>query len=244
MPKLDLNMRKDKYIQVQNANHVYGNVFLKDDSPSYQPYLGGWFSGVILGNLSGQVKPYYYCNTPAVDPVNLIIYTDDWPQEKNPFTQMNLLNREEEQLRELISMFRTTLSIQYRENLANRLNVLFHEAKEENPSNIGIAIGSLRCFYNFLKLNIDLTCPTISLTPENNIYATWRESINHLLSVHFLPNGDTRFVIFKPNARHPEKKIRISGTATFDILMETVEPHGVKDWISLWKATTYQTKTI
>ena len=68
--------------------------------------------------------------------------------------------------------------------------------------------------------------------PEDNIYASWRSEQNRLFSVHFLPNGDTRFVIFKPNERHPDKQMRISGTATTDILMETVTPYGVWDWIS------------
>ncbi len=32
--------------------------------------------------------------------------------------------------------------------------------------------------------------------------------------------------------RHPERQIRISGTATTDILMETVPPDGLWDWIA------------
>jgi len=53
-----------------------------------------------------------------------------------------------------------------------------------------------------------------------------------VFSVHFLSNRDVRFVIFKPNNRHPEKQIRISGTATADTLMETVTPNGLVDWIA------------
>jgi hypothetical protein len=143
-----------------------------------------------------------------------------------------LLDSEEEQLQELILRLKTSLSIPYRESVANSLVTLFRDAKEEDPTSLGIAVGSLRYFYSFLQSNTKLKCPTISLTPEYNIYSTWRGEMNRVFSVHFLPNGDARFVIFKPNDRHPERKIRISGTATTDVLMETVAPHGVLDWIS------------
>lgn len=238
IPKLDISERNDDCIQVRNASHVYGNECLQEIPLKVHTDHRGWFPIEFMGDLfqGYQSEHWYqgiYSSTTAVNPVNSIINREDWPEEKTPFTQMNLLNREEKQLRELIFRLRTTLSIPYRESLANRLNTLFHDSKEEDPSSIGITIGSLRCFYNFIKLNIDLTCPTITLTPETNIYATWREKINHLTSVHFLPNGETRFVIFKPNTRHPEKTVRIYGTTTFDNLMETLEPYGVKDWIAL-----------
>ncbi len=124
------------------------------------------------------------------------------------------------------------MSIPYHDNLANRLITLFNDSKEEDPTSPGISDRSLFNFYNFLCLHDNLNCPTISLTPDYNIYASWRIERNRVFSVHFLPNGDARFVIFKPNDRHPERQIRISGTTTADILMETVGPYGVRDWIT------------
>ena len=109
---------------------------------------------------------------------------------------------------------------------------MFKDAKEEDPDSLGIAAGSLRNFYYFLHLHTNLKRPAISLTPDYNIYASWRGERNRVFSVHFLPNGDVRFVIFKPNDRHPGRQIRLSGIATSDILMETVAPDGVSDWIS------------
>jgi len=131
----------------------------------------------------------------------------------------------------LIFRIRTSLSIHYREKLADRLTMLFDDAKEEDFASVGIAGGSLQKFYDFLLLYPSLKCPTISLTPENNIYASWRAGQNRVFSVHFLPDGDTRFVMFKPNDLHPERQVRISGTATADILMATVTPYDVGDWI-------------
>jgi hypothetical protein len=116
--------------------------------------------------------------------------------------------------------------------LANKLLTLFNDAKEDDPASLGIAVGSFRNFYNFFQLHTNLKCPTISLTPDYNIYASWRSDQKRVFSVHFLPNGDVHFVMFKPNNRHPERQIRISGTATTDILMETVAPYAVQDWIS------------
>ena len=108
---------------------------------------------------------------------------------------------------------------------------MFNDAKEEDPASLGIAAGSLRSFYNFLRLHHDLKYPNISLTPDYNIYASWKNGQKRVFSVHFLPNGDVRFVIFKPNNRHTERQIRISGIITSDILMETVLSHRVSDWI-------------
>ena len=79
----------------------------------------------------------------------------------------------------------------------------------------------------------DLKYPNISLTPDDNIYTSWSDEQNKLFSVLFLPNReDARFVIFKPNNRHPKRQIRISGTVTTDILIETVESYNILDWIS------------
>ncbi|MCP5002895.1 MAG: hypothetical protein GY941_02945 [Planctomycetes bacterium] len=156
-----------------------------------------------------------------------------WPEKKDPFTQADLLDNEEDQTQDLIFRIRTSTSILYREILANRLLTLFNDAKEEDPASFGIAVDSLRNFYNFLHLHTNLKYPSISLTPDDNIYASWRDEQNKVFSVLFLPNGeDARFVIFKPNNRHPKRQIRISGTATTDILIETVEPYKVLDWIS------------
>jgi hypothetical protein len=146
-----------------------------------------------------------------------------------PFTQVDLLNYEKDQIQELIFRVRTSPSISCKE-LADRLLALFNDAEKEEAN---IATDSLRDFYSFFRLNSNLKCPTVSLTPEYNIYASWKPDQNRVFSIHFLSNGDARYVIFKPNDRHPERQIRVSGTATIDILKETVTPYGVWDWISV-----------
>jgi len=221
----DLNLQ-DK--EAQELAIIHGNQFLKDDSPINDPYIGTW----PLLQKPRTVPKSKFLITPSrvwKDQNSLI---SDWPENEDPFTQADLLNNEEDQVQELIFQIRKSLTITYHESLANRILILFNDAKEEDPDCLGIAAESLHNFYNFFRLHTNLKRPTISLTPDYNIYASWRGEQNRVFSVHFLPNGDTRFVIFKPNDKHPERKIRLSGTATSDTLIKTVESSGVWDWIS------------
>jgi hypothetical protein len=147
-------------------------------------------------------------------------------------SQEILLYNAENQIQELISQIRKSLFIRCHEILANRLTTLFEDAKEEDSASIGRFVDSFRNFYNFFLLNAQLKCPSISLTPDYDIYASWRIERNQVFSVHFLPNIDVNFVIFKPNDKHPEQQIRLSGMATTDVLMDLVANYGISDWIS------------
>ena len=156
----------------------------------------------------------------------------DLSEKEDCFTQTDLLDTEDYQVQELILRFRTLPSITYQERLVDRLFTLFNDAREEDPASPGIAVGSLRNFYSFFQLQTKLKRPIISLTPDDNIYASWRSEQNSVFSVHFLPtNEDVRFVILKPNNMHSKKQIRHSGTATIDTLMKEVESSNVRDWI-------------
>ena len=221
----DLNLQ-DK--EAQELAIIYGNQFLRDDSPISDPYIGTW--SLLQKPRTVPKSKFWIPPSKARKDQNSLI--SDWPENEDPFTQADLLNNEEDQVQELIFQIRKSLSITYHESLANRILILFNDAKEKAPDCLGIAAESLRNFYNFFRLHTNLKRPTISLTPGYNIYASWRGEQNRVFSVHFLPNGDTRFVIFKPNDKHPERKIRLFGTATTDILKKTVESSGVWDWIS------------
>jgi len=221
MPELNL---QDK--AVQEAAIIYGNKFLRDDFPTNDPDIGS------LLQKPQTDRKFNFWITPAVVREDQKARINDWSENKDPHTQANLLSNVEDQVQELIFQIRKSLSITCRESLAHRLLTLFNDAKEEDSASLGISVGSIRNFFNFFRLHTNLKCPTISLTPDYNIYASWRGEQNRVFSVHFLPNGDTRFVIFKPNDRHPGRQIRLSGIATTDVLMETVVPDSVSDWIS------------
>ena len=210
-----------------------GSDLLSDISYGGEPYLGWDGKDILCQQIPLSKKDIHFLLKPAVGVESREFLILGWLEKKNPFTQEDLLDNEEDQLQDLIFRIKTSLCVSYREGLANKLITSLKDAKEEEDfPGVGIAVGSLRSFYNFFQLHTNLKCPTISLTPEYNIYASWRVGQKQLFSVHFLPNGDTRFVIFKPNDLHPERRIRISGTATADILIETVASYGVWGWIS------------
>jgi hypothetical protein len=227
MPELNSYIIHRRLGEGLKASIAYGNQSIEDKSPSDYPYTGAW-----IPLLKQYPTGAHYSITAAVNQEEQGTFTRDWHENEDPFTQADLLNGEEKKVQELIFRIRTSLSIPYREILADRLLTLFNDAREDDPASLGIAVGSLRNFYSFLLLHTNLKCPTISLTPDYNIYASWESEPNRLFSVHFLLNGDARFVIFKPNDRHPERQIRISGATTTDILREIVEPYGVWDWVS------------
>ncbi len=229
MPEIDLHRIPNGFDPAQIPSIVYGNKSIEDNSPSNYPYSDTAVWEFLPKKFS---KTVFYKNTAFVNQEEFSTSIIDLPDNQDPITQATLLKNEEDQVQELIFRIKRSIAISYRKSLANRILTLFNDAKEEDPDCLGIAAESLRNFYNFLHLHTDIKRPTISLTPGYNIYASWRGKRNRVFSVHFLPNGDARFVIFKPNDKHPERKIRLSGTATTDTLIKTVESSGVWDWIS------------
>jgi len=166
-----------------------------------------------------------FVSTPASGSGNYVI--NEGGGSPNPFTQRDLLK--EKNLQNLIFLIRMFKFLPSRETITKRLLELMDDAIEENSL---ISIESIRNFYNFIRSNPELKNPTISLSPDFFIYASWKGVQGKLFSILFLPEGETRFVIFKPNDLHTEKKIRISGTVTTDRLMKTVKPHEILEWIS------------
>ena len=187
-------------VSAQEPSIACGNAFLPDKFAAGERTLAAWdpknindrsfketripvsaTSGANQGNYEGSIEVYsLYCGL-MVGQTTVCLSTTGWSEKKDPFTQTNLLDSEEEKVRELIFRFRTWLSIPYREKLADRLVMLFYDAKEEDFASVGISVGSLQNFYNFLRLYTNLKCPTISLTPENNIYASWRANRSEFL---------------------------------------------------------------
>lgn len=143
----------------------------------------------------------------------------------DPFTQAELLSTNDNQVKALVYLIRG-----FHENLADRLITLFNAAKEEKNTGPGISLGSLANFYDFLQLHATIKKPVLSLTPDYNIYASWRAE-SRVFSAHFLPTGELRFVLFKPNPRHPKRKIRIAGITTSDALTEIVSPKSLNGWV-------------
>ena len=212
---------------------IYGNRALNYVVLQGSRACGAWNEGNpscewMSSNAANKVD---YQITPAANEQSYSI------RKRTPFTEMTpsqlgLINVEDEKIQNLIFQIRMSSMISYRERIATNLLALNEYAKEESPESTGISLGSLQSFYDFIQMHNNLKCPIISLTPDDNIYLSWRGEKNRLFSIHFLPGEEVRFVVFKPNDMHPEKEDRFSGRTTYDTLKEAVTQYLVWDWIS------------
>jgi hypothetical protein len=148
---------------------------------------------------------------------------------EGPVSELGTFEDNDAQAKQLISRARL-LPISYRDGLASRLFELFEDSKEEDPDGIGISLGSLRSLYSFLQSYPNLKKPALSLTPDCEIYASWRSGSERVFSIQFLASGLARFAILAPAHGHPGQQVRLSGTATFDNFLEKVAPWGVLSW--------------
>lgn len=133
----------------------------------------------------------------------------------------------------LISRISALPNVMYAERISNRLSYLRRVFFEEQGSDI--SADSIRTFTIFLSMHPDVRYPAITLTPAGNIYAQWKkrkDSHDSLFSLHFLSDWEVRFVVFAPNAKHPGKFARISGTETVDIILSNMDKaYGVSAWV-------------
>ena len=150
---------------------------------------------------------------------------------ESPFDALDEKLSNEEKIKRLIDYMRDKSNLQFAPELATRLEFL-HQAVMEDPDETPISPESLSNFIGFLQEAPNLRSPDIVLTPSNEISAQWRTAPNRHFAVVFLPTGETRYVIFTPNLRDPDKIDRLSGITSMDTLMETAEPHRVLDWAS------------
>lgn len=229
MPNMMQCRTFDEFDQEQ-IEYIMPRNLIEYDFPISQSSTGAWEApSCVL--LTTQSIGGDYKNTAFVDQDGFEIFIDESPENRDPTIHSDLLKSKEDQIQELIYRIKTSILVSNRKDLANRLLALYSDAKEEEPESVGISAESLKSFYDFFQLHTNLKLPMISLTPDYNIYVSWRDEHNRVFSIHFLPNADARFVMFKPNEKYPERKIRISGSATVDILMETVATYALKEWI-------------
>jgi len=209
------------------AEKVYTNQFSTVD----EEYFFGSKSG------SSNIKELNYLDI-VTDPTTVTTKEDNvvfltFSERQNSVTQNDTININDSEVQKLIFRIKTTMRIPDNATIANRLLNLFDLSKEDEPDFIGIEIESLKSFYAFLLSNTNLKRPLISLTPDNNIYASWRGDEGRVFSIHFLPDSDVNFVIFTPNKKRPERKTRTAGKTTFDMLMEIeANAYNLYDWIS------------
>jgi hypothetical protein len=148
-----------------------------------------------------------------------------------PYTQDNTLNDQEEKVLEIIYKMINSTFIAKNIELANLVMNLYNLEKDEDQSSVGINIDSLNSFYNFFSFYKNLKLPVVTLTNDCNIYASWKKA-DKLLSIHFLEEGNIRFVLFVTNKNNKDHKDRISGTATINSLIHFLPNNDLIDWIT------------
>ena len=213
-------------IETQEVSVLFGNQYIEDNLPRKYPNAGE--RNHLIEQSS---KIHHYIITAAVNQEERDNLIKDWSENEDSFTQLNLIDFEDNQVQQIIYNIRKSFFISNHESMANRLIALFNAAKEEDPDSPGISVDSIHSFYHFLKKHTYLKYPVITLTPDNDIYASWKGGLNQVFSVHFVSNENTYFVIFKPNENNPERKIISYGTDTVDTLLKTVAFTGICDWI-------------
>jgi hypothetical protein len=215
---------------VGSPSDLPGERISQDDSHLIRVSAGSGKTHIFLRYATGSAKPFGIL--PAMlgtsgGAVMLITFGEGASMAtQQPSTT------EDESVEEIIWRVATTLPVPYRAKLTVRLSELQKAVQEEELDRHGITVRSLQHFVEFLKTNPALRSPAVSLTPDRNIYASWKAGPDRILSIHFLPDGKARFVIFRPNDKHPGEVIRLSGIATADVILSTVAPHGVLVWAS------------
>ncbi|MBU4268584.1 MAG: hypothetical protein KJ808_07010 [Acidobacteria bacterium] len=136
---------------------------------------------------------------------------DAFTQQTSNFTNSIII-------RCFILLIRST-KYSFKDKLADRLEILAEDSCDEFYEDYNLSVGSLKNFLTFLTSEIKIKYPKLSLTPENNIYASWPSGNDYLVSVNFLDGNDVRYVFFYQNDKHPEKIDRVSGMTTTDSLI-------------------------
>ena len=91
-----------------------------------------------------------------------------------------------------------------------------YEGRQLSPS-------SLDGLIDFLEASPPSGYPDLTLTPAGDCYAEWR-TLHSKVAIEFLATGDARYLVFRPNPRHPQRTDRLTGMTTTDALSETMAP--------------------
>jgi hypothetical protein len=87
-----------------------------------------------------------------------------------------------------------------------------------------LSVRSVAGLLDFLESTPPSDYPDLTLTPAGDCYAEWHGSQGHKVAIEFLDSGDARYLVFRPNPKHPQRVDRLTGTTTIDALAETMAP--------------------
>jgi len=114
-------------------------------------------------------------------------------------------------------------SIAYQTRLAERI-IKLSTAFAEDYEGHTLSAQSLAGLVDFLEASPASGYPDLTATPAGDVYAEWHGPEGRRLTIEFLASGDARYLLFRPNPKHPQRVDRLTGTTTIDALPETVAP--------------------
>ena len=133
----------------------------------------------------------------------------------------------------LIESLSAAHDIDFIEAIRTRMTSLREMLQEEEGATADLDPDSLRAFVAFLHQAPGVRRPGITLTPEGEVYARWQGQGSRLFAVHFISGEKVRFVISRPNPRHPRLVQRVSGVDAVDTILGTAnDACSVLEWIS------------
>lgn len=137
------------------------------------------------------------------------------------FSELDAKRAEDFDFLKLVDEIRKAQIIPEHRKLADRLGEMLADYKIDYDGK-SLEADSLSGLFAFLKNNAPVRLPKLTATPRGNIYAKWGRSQRDFASVEFLPSGDARYVVFKPNPTHPGRTDRRSGFTTNDCLLSEI----------------------
>ncbi len=154
----------------------------------------------------------------------------EFERSAGDFSALDELRTPEGQIRQAIRGARVGSRLVYRERLARRLEFLLEAMEEEGEPWMQHSPESLRKMLLFLESASDLRYPTVTVTPSATFRAEWKRDPNRHFAVDFLADGQVRFVVFSPDPRHPDRVQRVSGIASWENVLDVLEPYKVRHW--------------
>ncbi len=195
--------------------------------------LEGWHNNAFNHRIySGNIERFVPIASSTISFIEFDPLTIKQLNSVTVFTQQELfdVNVEEKQVQQLISQISLFDQLSCKEIIKNKLGKLYNISKEEDPESTGISLESLRTFFKFLQKSIMAECPIISLTPDNNIYTTWKNIDGQLLSLNFLQDGNVSFVLFKFDTNNPAKMTPASDTIPVTQLFRVIDFTEILGW--------------
>lgn len=106
-------------------------------------------------------------------------------------------------------------------SVSNRLREL-RQQQSEDPESAEMSIESMASFLTFLHSVRGIRMPSLSLTPDGNIYASWRKG-DRVFSAEFRTGGLATYVLFRPAPGETGPKLRSAGSTPAGQLLSIPE---------------------